>query len=148
MSTLNSKFRVVGGLRPTEVSALQADIKPKDGETPILTEGMIVATEDESGTVVVSKATSAAVAGGQPPDQPWLVIRGSDSGDSSIADKVTCVRLGTGIIFQVENSESFTVGDLCRADGGAIKPLTGAKEQAIGQVIGVDSANTTIVVAS
>jgi len=148
MSTLESKFRVLGGLRPTEVSAMQADIQPKSGESPVLSEGMIVAVEDESGTAVVSKATSTAVAGGQPPDQPWLVIRGSDSGDAAIANKVTCVRLGTGVIFQVENSEAFTIGDLCRALAGAIKPLTGAKEQAIGQVIGVDATNTTIIVAS
>ena len=148
MSNLESKFNVFAGLRPNERSALQIDFEPKSGESPILEEGMVVAVEDQSDVPVVSKLTSAAVSGGQPPDAAWLVIRGTDQCDAATANKVTCVRLGTGVIFQVETSESFTIGDLCMSDGGAIKPLTVAKEQSVGQIIGVDSANGTVVVAS
>ncbi len=148
MSNLESKFYVFAGLIPKERSALQVDIEPKSGESPVLEEGMVVAVEDQSGTAVVSKHTSTAVSGGQPPDAPWLVIRGSDQSDAATSNTVTCLRMGTGMVFQVETAESFTIGDLCRADGGAIKPLTVADEQAVGQIIGVDSANGTVVVSA
>jgi hypothetical protein len=148
MSNLNSQFNVLAGLPPHDRSALQKDIKVKSGLAYTLDEGTIVAVEDASGDEVIDKATSAAVSGGQPPDVPWLVIQGNDQGDGAMAGKCTCIRLKSGVVFQFETSESFTIGDLARADAGVIKPLTGAKEQAIGQIIGVNSSAGTAVLAS
>lgn len=146
MSILYSKFQVLGGLPPHDSSALRKDIQPKAAVT--LTEGNIVDVENATGVEVVDKMTSTAVAAGQPPNQPWLVIEGNDQSDGAVANKTTCVKLKTGVIFQVETAESFTVGDLCRSLAGVIKPLTGANEQAIGQIIGVNTSANTIVVAS
>ena len=146
MSNLNSQFNVLAGLPPHDHSALQKDIKVKAGLAYTLSEGLIVAVENESGTEVIDKHTSAAVAGGQPPNVPWLVIEGNDQGDGAMADKCTCLQIHTGMVFQVETSESFTIGDLCRADAGVIKPLSVANEQTIGQVIGVNSSAGTVVV--
>ncbi len=148
MSNLNSLFKVLAGLPPHDRSALQKDIKVKAALGYTLVEGNIVAVENAAGTEVIDKHTSAAVAGGQPPDVAWLVIQGNDQGDGAMSGTCTCLRLETGVVFQVETTESFTIGDLCRADAGVIKPLTGAKEQAIGQVIGVNSSANTVVVAS
>ena len=149
MSNLNSQFNVLAGLPPHDHSALQKDIKVKAGLAYTLSEGLIVAVEDESGTEVIDKHTSAVIAvivGGQPPDVPWLVIEGNNQGDGAMAGKCTCLQIHTGMVFQVETSESFTIGDLCRADAGVIKPLSGANEQTIGQVIGVNSSAGTVVV--
>jgi hypothetical protein len=146
MSILYSKFQILGGLPPYDNSALRKDIQPKSAVT--LTEGDVVDVENASGVEVVDKMTSTAVAAGQPPNQPWLVIEGNDQGDGAMANKTTCVKLKTGLIFQIETTESFTIGDLCRSDAGVIKPLTGAFEQAIGQVIGVNAAANTVVIAS
>ena len=148
MSNLNSLFNVLAGLPPHDRSALQKDIKVKSGLAYTLDEGFVVFVEDASGDEVIDKATSNAVAGGQPPDVPWLVIQGDDQGDSAMSGTATCLRLKTGVVFQVETAESFTIGDYCRADAGVIKPLTGANEQAVGMIIGVNSAAGTVVVAS
>lgn len=148
MSNLNSKFDVVAGLPPQGKSAMDNNFKQKDAESPILTEGMIVAVEDESGTPVVSKLTSAAVSDTVLPDVPWLVVQGMDQSDAAFVDKVTVIRLHTGVAFKVETTESFTIGDLARADAGVVKPLTVANEQAIGQVIDVNSAAGWVVIAS
>ena len=145
MSILYSKFQVLAGLPPHDNSALRRDIQPKSAVT--LTEGNIVDVENAAGTEVVDKMTSLATTN-TPPDQPWLVIEGNDQGDGAIANKCTCLKLGTGLIFQIVTAESFTIGDLCRSLAGVLKPLTGANEQAVGQIIGVDSANGTVVVAS
>jgi len=148
MSNLNSLFKVLAGLSPNGHSALEKDIVVKAGLGYTLTEGLVVAIENAAGVEVIDKHTSAAVVGGQPPDVPWLVRQGNDQGDGAMAGACTCVQLKTGVVFQVETSESFTIGDLCRADAGVIKPLTGAKEQDIGQIIGVNSAAGTVVIAS
>ena len=145
MSILYSKFQVVAGLPPHDNSVLRRDIQPKTSVT--LTEGDIVDVENASGTEVVDKMTSLATTN-TPPDQPWLVIEGNDQGDGAIANKCTCLKLGTGVVWTVATAESFTIGDLCRSLAGVVKPLTGAKEQALGQIIGVDSANGTVTIAS
>lgn len=147
MSNLNSKFQVIAGLPPNDRSALLVDFKQKAAESPILTEGMIVKLDNESGVPVVTKLSSGLVSA-NPKDDPWLVIEGMDQGDASIADKVSCIRIKSGVIFQVATAESFTIGDLCRALAGVIKPLTGANEQAIGQIVGVNSADGTVTVAT
>lgn len=146
MSNLNSQFSVLAGLPPHDRSALQKSIKVKSGLAYTLSEGLIVAVENEGGTEVIDKHTSAAVAGGQPPDVPWLVIEGNDQGDGAMAGKCTCLRIHTGMVFQIKTLESFAIGDLCRADAGVIKPLSGANEQAVGQVIGVNSSAGTVVI--
>lgn len=148
MSNLNSLFNVLAGLPPHDHSALQKDIKVKSGLAYTLAEGTVVFVEDASGTEVIDKATSNAVAGGQPPDVPWLVIQGNDQSDGAMAGKCTCLRLKTGVVYQVATAESFTIGDLCRADAGVIKPLSVANEQAVGYIIGVNSSAGTVVVAS
>lgn len=145
MSNLSSKFYVHAGLEPHDRSALRKDIEPKSGET--LTEGMIVAVENQAGTEVAAVLTSSAKAT-QPPDVAWLVIQGNDQGDGSIANKCTCLLVQSGVVWQVETAESFTIGDLCRADAGAIKPLTVTDEKAVGLIIAVNAANDTVVVAS
>jgi hypothetical protein len=146
MSNLNSKFDVVAGFSPHGKSAMDNNFKQKDAESPIIVEGMIVAVEDESGVPVVSKLTSAAVGTGL--DYPWLCIQGMDQSDAAYVDKVTVLAVKSGVIFKVETSESFTIGDLCMADAGVLKPLTVANEQAIGQIIDVNSAAGWVVVAS
>lgn len=145
MSILYSKFQILAGLPPHDNSALRRDIQPKSGVT--LTEGNIVDVEDASGTEVVAVMTSLATTN-TPPDQPWLVIEGNDQGDGAIANKCTCLKLGTGLVFRIATAESFTIGDYCRSLAGVLKPLTGANEQAVGQIIGVDSSNGTVDVAS
>lgn len=145
MSNLNSKFFVHAGLEPHDRSALRKDIEPKSGET--LTEGMIVAVENQTGTEVIDVMSSSAKAT-QPPDVAWLVIQGNDQGDGSIANKCTCLLVQSGVIWQDETSESFTIGDLCQADAGVLKPLTGSNEKAVGLIIGVNATDGTIMVAS
>ena len=145
MSNLNSKFFVHAGLEPHDRSALRTDIEPKTATT--LTEGTIVAIEDQSGTAVVDALSSTAKTT-EPPDVAWLVIQGNDQGDGSIANKCTCLLISTGVIWQDETSESFTIGDLCQSDAGVLKPLTGTNEKAVGVITGVNSGDGTIVIAS
>jgi len=148
MSNLSSEFNVLAGLPPHGRSALQKDIKVKSGLAYTLPEGTIVDVENATGDEVIDRHTSTAVSGGQPPDVAWIVIQGNDQPDGAMAGTCTCARAKSGIVFEVETAESFTIGDLCRADAGAIKPLSVANEQAIGQIIGVNSSKGTVVVAS
>ncbi len=145
MSNLSSLFCVHAGLDPHDSSALRTDIEPKTATT--LTEGQIVAIEDQSGTAVIDVLASSAKAT-QPPDVAWLVIQGNDQSDGSIANKCTCLLISTGVIWQDETSESFTIGDLCMSDAGVLKPLTGSNEKAVGLIIGVNATSGTIMVAS
>jgi len=148
MSNLSSKFNIIAGLPPHDRSALQKDIQAKAGLAYTLPEGTVVAVEDASGIEVIDKHTSTAVSGGQPPDVAWFVIQGNDQPDGAMSGTCTCIRAGSGVVFEVETGETFTIGDLCRADAGVIKPLSVANEQAIGQIIGVNSTAGTVVVAS
>lgn len=120
----------------------------KLAESPILTEGMIVAVENAAGEPVISKLTSAAYSLTVLPDVPWLVIQGMDQSDAAFVDNVTVLKLHTGVIFKVETAESFTIGDLVMSVAGAVTPLTGANEQAIGQIIGVNSTAGWVIIAS
>ena len=144
MSNLNSKFTVLAGLPPNDRSAMLADIVPATGVT--LTEGMIVILVNDSGDPTVDKLTSNHY-DDFPPDDPWLVLEGTDQGDAAIAGKVTCIRIKSGVIWRVETSESFTVGDLCCAAAGLIHPLTGSKERAVGLIVGVNSTSGYVDVA-
>jgi hypothetical protein len=145
MSNLSSKFYVHAGLEPHDRSALRKDIQPKG--TNEYAEGAIVAVENEAGTEVIDNLSSTAKTT-EPPDVAWLVIQGNDQSDGATADKCTCLLVQSGVVWQVETSESFTIGDLCRADAGVLKPLTGANEKAVGLIIGVNSSDGTVLVAS
>lgn len=134
MSNLNSKFDVLAGLPPHGRSAMEGNFKQKAAESPIITEGMLVAVEDESGTPVVSKLTSAATTAVW--DYSWLCIQGMDQSDAAFVNKVTCLAIKSGLIFKVETAVSFTIGDLAYANAGVVAKVAGT-EQAIGQVIGV-----------
>ena len=148
MSNLNSLFDVIAGLPPQGKSAMDHNFTQKTGESPVLTEGMIVAVEDASGEPVISKLTSAAYSLTVLPDVPWLVVQGMDQSDAAFVDNVTVLKLHTGVIFKVETAESFTIGDLVMSDAGVVKPLTVADEQAIGQIIGVNTAAGWVVIAA
>lgn len=146
MSNLESLFNVVAGLPPQGQSAMDAVFKQKDAESPTLTEGMIAAVEDESDVPVLSALTSSAVSATTLPDVPWLIYQGMDQSDAAFTDKMAALKLNEGLIFKVATSESFTIGDLARADAGVVKPLTGAFERAIGQIIG--KGDGYVVIAS
>lgn len=148
MSNLNALFDVVAGLPPQGKSAMDHNFPQKLAESPILTEGMIVAVENAAGEPVISKLTSAAYSLTVLPDVPWLVIQGMDQSDAAFVDNVTVLKLHTGVIFKVETAESFTIGDLVMSVAGAVTPLTGANEQAIGQIIGVNSTAGWVIIAS
>jgi hypothetical protein len=117
MSNLNSQFDTVKGW--PNGSALSYSFKQKDAVTPAIEEGTIVAVEDESGVAVVDRYTSDVTASGNP-DSPWLVIQGADQSDADFADKMTCVKLRTGIVFKVATAETPSVGDLLWANAGVL----------------------------
>jgi hypothetical protein len=146
MSNLNSVFDVISGLPPNGKSALDDNFEQKSGESPVLSEGMIVAVEDQSGTPVVSKMTSANNGATVVPDYPWLVIAGMDQSDAAVANKVTCLALKSGVIFKVATVVSFTIGDLAYANAGVVAKVD-ASQQAIGQVIEVNSTAGWVVIA-
>ncbi|RLI86679.1 MAG: hypothetical protein DRP01_03675 [Archaeoglobales archaeon] len=146
MSNLNSKFDVIAGLPPQGKSTMDSVFKQKDAESPILIEGRIAKVVDESSVPVLTALTSTAVSAITLPDVPWLVYQGMDQSDAVLTDKMAALRLNEGLIFKVETSESFTIGDLVRADAGVVKPLTGANERAIGQIIG--KGDGFVVIAS
>jgi len=148
MSNLNSQFDILAGEPPSGRSAMEGSFPPKSPPTITLSEGVIVAVEDDgTGNPVVDAATSSAA--DAVPDYLWLVTRGSDSWDSSFADKISCLALHTGLVFKVDTSGSFAVGDLVYANAGVITKLTaGADKQAIGQVIESNATAGYIVVAT
>jgi len=134
MSNLNSKFDVLAGLPPHGRSAMEGNFKQKAAESPIVTEGMLVAVENEAGVPVVSKLTSANTDAA--PDYPWLCVQGMDQSDAAFANRVTCLGVKSGLIFKVETVVAFTIGDLAFANAGVVAKVA-ATQQAIGQIIGV-----------
>jgi len=145
VSNLNSKFDVLAGLPPHGKSAMENNFKQKAAESPVIIEGMIVAVEDEAGVPVVSKMTSAAV--GAVPDFPWLCTQGMDQSDAAFVDNVACLAVKSGLIFKVETAVGFTVGDLAYANAGVLAKVAGT-EQAIGQIIQVNTAGGYVVVST
>ncbi len=146
MSNLNSVFDVIAGLPPNGKSALEDNFEQKSGESPVLSEGMVVAVENQAGTAVVSKLTSANNGATVVPDYPWLVTQGMDQSDAAVANNVACVALKSGAIFKVATVVSFTIGDLAFANAGVIAKVAAA-QQAIGQVIEVNSTAGWVVIA-
>ena len=151
MSNLNSKFDLLAGLPPHGRSAMEGNFKQKASPTATLVEGMVAAVEDESGTAVVDALTSAAATpwSGAPaaPDYPWLILQGMDQPDAQFVNKVTCLAMAPGMIFKVETVVSFAVGDLVYANAGVLAKVA-ASQQAIGQVIEVNTAGGYVVVAT
>lgn len=145
MSNLNSKFDVLAGLSPHGRSAMENNFKQKAAESPVIVEGMIVEVEDESGTPVVTKLTSANV--GAAPDFPWLCIQGMDQSDAAFVDNVAVLSMKSGLIFKVETALSLAIGDLVYANAGVVTKIAGS-EQAIGQVIEAPSGSGYVVIAT
>lgn len=149
MSQLNSLFDILAGLPPHGKSALEYNFKQKAGEDPILIEGMIAKVDNESGVPVLTKLTSPNVGATTPPAYPWLVIEGMDTSDAATANKVTALALKSGVIFKVATSTpgSFAVGDLVYANAGIVAKVTAA-QQAIGQVIEVNTTSGYLIIAA
>ena len=146
MSNLNTIFDVIAGRPPHDYSALEGNFAQKSGETPILTEGMIVKVAAASHVPVVTKFTSQNVGDTITDDYPWLVIEGMDQSDAAIAKKVTCLLLKTGVIAKIPTSGSFAIGDLVYTNNG-VPTKVDAAQQAFGVVIEVNSTSNFIVVA-
>lgn len=145
MSNLNSKFDVIAGLPPHGRSAMDSVFPQKSTESPDLIEGRIAKVESEGGDPVLTALTSTAVDDETLPDFPWLVYEGMDQSDAAFTGNMAALKLNEGLAFRVETAESFTIGDLVRADAGVVKPLSAA-ERALGMVIGI--GDDYVVVAS
>lgn len=163
MSNLTSLFDVLRGW--PQGSALAAAFKQKDAVTPDLTEGKVVAVEDESSVPVVAKMTSSNVqeATGpiNNPDHPWLVIQGADQSDADMSGKLACLKLRTGLIFKVATALDHDVGDLVYANAGALTSQAHATaqigatgvyrttdKQVVGKILQHDATDKFIVVES
>lgn len=148
MSNLESQFDIIKGWPNS--SALHYSFKEKDGVSPTnpLEEGEIVAVEDESDVAVVDRYTSALPASGNP-DHPWIVIQGTDQSDGEFTNKVTCLKLRTGLIFKAVTSEAFNEEDPVYANAGAITPTDpNPTSVPIGKVIEVNPIDGYVVVES
>jgi hypothetical protein len=146
MSQLNSVFNVLAGLSPHGKSALEANFKQKNTESPVLVEGMIGKIANEAGVPVLTKLTSTAVGVIAIEDYPWVVIEGADTTDAIVAGKLTALALKTGVIWKVATGLTLVVGDLVYANAGVVAKVT--TQQAIGQVIEVNAAGAWIIIAS
>lgn len=163
MSNLTSLFDVLQGWPMG--SALSAAFKQKDAVSPDITEGQVVAVEDESGVPVVDLMTSDLVQETDGvinnPDHPWLVIQGHDQSDGEMSGKLACLKLRTGLIFKVATALDHDVGDVLYSNAGvptseahSIAQIGGtgvyvsADHQAIGKILQHDSTDNFIVVES
>jgi len=152
MSNLSSKFDVLSGRMPRGKSALEYNLKQKNGESPVLTEGKIAKVANESGVGVFTALTSAGMPSATnlvAMDMPWLIIEGMDQTDSQTANSMTALSIRSGIVFKVATSVSFTVGDLAFSNAGSVdKVASGTSKQAIGQVIEVNTTGGTVTIAA
>lgn len=149
MSNLNSQFQLMAGRPPHGASAMEGNFLQKTSESPVLTEGMIGKIENVGGVARMSKLTSGTV--GAAPSYPWLVIEGADMSDSQFTGlianpRLTVLAAKTGLIFKVDTAVSLAVGDLVYANAGVIAKVTGT-QQALGQVIGVNSSAQWAIIA-
>lgn len=149
MSNLNSNFDILRGW--PNACALEYRFKQKDGVTPNIDEGTIVAVEAGTipGKAVVNRYESALPTSGNL-DNPWLVIQGRDQYDGQFTGILTCIKLRTGVIFKVPTTLNMAVGDRVWSDENGkltnVDPSNGAFD--IGKVIQVDSTNGWVVVES
>ncbi len=145
MSNLSSIFDVIRGW--PNGCALSWSFKQKNGVTPDIAEGEIVAVEAESGRPVVARWTSAALTGGNP-DHPWLVIRGKDQFDADFSGQLTVLKLRTGIIFKVATTESPATGDPVYANAGVLTKTNPGSAPPLGRVIDFNPIEGWMVVES
>lgn len=164
MSNLNSLVDIWKGW-PLG-SALSTSFKEKTGLGAHIAEGKIVDIENEAGVPVIDLMTSATIqdtdAALTAPDHPWLVVQGYDQWDSHEANKSTCIKLGSGVIFKVATALEHNVGDLVYSNAGVVTSCgahatvqigaTGVyyttDKQSIGQVIEFNSYEGWVVIAS
>jgi hypothetical protein len=163
MSNLNSLVDVWKGW-PLG-SALSTSFKQKAAVANIV-EGKIVDIENEAGVPVFDVMTSSGIqhtdASLIAPNHPWLVVQGKDQWDSNQADKSTCIKLLSGVIFKVATALEHNVGDLVYSNAGVVTSCpthavlqigaTGVyyttDKQSIGQVIEFNSYEGWVVVSS
>lgn len=150
MSNLSSTFDILRGW--PDGSALWYEFPQKAAVTPNITEGTIVAVEPGSpaNKPCVDRYTSVATASGNL-DHPWLVIQGCDQYDGQFTGTLTCIKLRTGVIFQVATSISPVpaVESLLWANAGVLTATDpGAGALHLGKVIGRDPDNGLMIVES
>lgn len=165
MSNLNSQFNVEAGIPPNGYSALQLEIAMFSSESPVLTEGKIAKIRNEAGSGVLTALTSARIQANDfalnLPDYPYLIIQGYDQSDAVASGKLVALRLKTGVIFKAVSGVAFTIGDLVRANAGALAAITAGvdnipapgvdaakAEQAIGVVLEYSASTGYATIAS
>jgi len=168
MSNLNSQFNVEAGIPPNGYSALQGEIPQLSTESPILTEGKIAKITVEAGghlhgvfTALTSAKVQAVDFAMNLPDYPYLIIQGADQSDAVMSGKLVALRLKTGVIFKAATLVAFTIGDLVRANAGALAAITAGvtnipapgvdvsnAEQAIGVVLEYNATTGYVTIAS
>lgn len=102
----------------------------------------------------VSKLSSGVVAS-VVRDEAWLVIQGNDQFDAQFVDKVTCLKLMTGLTFKVATTIANTLapGDLVSANAGVLEKTVagGGMKHNVGMITesnGVTGAGGIITVSS
>lgn len=164
MSNLASLFDVLAGLPPKGRSALEENFPQLSTQVTDITEGQIVAVEDESGPVVdlmTSALVQATDFAANLPDQPWLVVQGKDQSDVEFTGNLVCLKMKTGLVFKVATVLTFTIGDLVMASSGVLAAITAGKtqigatgayyghaEQAVGVVLEMNATAGYVIVAS
>jgi hypothetical protein len=164
MSNLSSLVDILRGW--PNGSALATSFKEKAGLGAHVTEGQIVDVEAEGVLPVIDLMTSSLIqntnASSVSPDHPWLVVQGKDQWDADTADKSTCIKLRTGIVFKVASALEHNVGDLVYSNAGIVTScpahataqigVTGVfyslDRQSLGQAIEVNHDANYVVVAS
>jgi hypothetical protein len=130
-------------------SGLQYSFRQKALESPDLIEGIIVHVADEGGVPVVTVHTSALHASDNR-DNPWVVMRGRNQTDAVTSAKITCVKLGTGIMFQVpvNGAEHPMAGNLVYANAGATTIVDPGSAPAFGRVVSYDPVAGLVTIES
>ena len=164
MSNLASLFDVLAGLPPKGRSALEEVFPQLSTQLTDITEGQIVAVEDESGpsidvmTSAVVQDTDFAL---MLPDQPWLVIQGKDQSDVDVSGKLACLKMKSGMVFKVATALTFAIGDLVQSVTGVLAAVTAGTgnivnpgvdyslaEQSVGVVLEINATAGYVIVAS
>ena len=149
MSYLTSKFDVLRGVEGKEgSSALVWDFVQASGASPDIQEGTVVSVVAASTPTAVNRHTSVLLTGNNW-DHPWLVIRGKESSESQFVNRLTCVKLRTGVKFKVATALTPVVGELLWADAGVLTNVDpGSGIPHLGKVIGFDADNGFMIVES
>lgn len=147
MSHLTSRFDVIRGY-PEQGSALAWDFAQYSGASSDIEEGTVVSVVAATTPTAVNRHTSALLTGSNY-DQPWIVVRGKESSEAIFGNKLTCVRLRTGVVFKVVTTETPAIGDLLWADTGVLTKVdpTGGVPH-LGKVIGFDEHTGLMTVES